>query len=222
MTIKALPVTEANAKAIAYVGTNPAEGLAQLEILKRLGCKPEHRVLEIGCGALIAGYPITQYLYPGQYVGVDPNSWLVTASLKLAEVYVTMALITAQFIFTDDFDAFQGPFDFIISHSILSHASNAQMDQFLQAVSIQLTPEGVAAASLRFAEGNEFGSTGSARHGPHFQEWQYPGVSWFKRVDVLSRARNAGLEATIEPMFTRLIMSANQNSVHDWITLRRV
>lgn len=222
MMIHPLPVTEANYKAVSYVGTNPTEGLAQLEILKRLGCGPDHKVLEIGCGALIAGYPIIQYLNVGGYVGVDPNLWLVHDSLRVPEVSDVATRGQATFVGTEHFGDRSGPVDFCISHSVLSHAADAQLDEFLRAIFAALAPDGVAAASLRFADGNEFGSTGSAKHGPDFQTWQYPGVSWFKRVDVLERARRAGLEATIEPEFTRLVLKANQSSVHDWITLRRV
>lgn len=221
--IEPLPVTDQNSLAVAYVSTTPAEGLAQLEILKQLGCRPEHRVLEVGCGALIAGYPIMQYLELGGYVGIDPNAWLIGASLDIFDV----ALVTDEkhpcLLHGSDFRANPGTmfFDYVLSHSILSHASSAQFDDFLLAMTEQLAPGGIVAASLRLAEGNAFGSAGSHVHGVAFTSWQYPGVSWFRRDDVFARAKRAGLKARIEPSFTALIKAAHQHAVHDWLILER-
>jgi len=218
-SILPLPVRPQNTNAVAYVCTTPEEGLAQLEILKQLGCKPHHRVLEIGCGAFVAGYPIMQYLEPDRYVGIDPNRWLADSSLDIPEVGLLAVKKGTHFYAHGNFHAGvdEDRFDFILAHSILSHASSAQFDDFLAAAKEQLTPGGTLAASLRLAEGNPFGSPGSARHGAAFIEWQYPGVSWFRREDALERARRAGLSAEIDPELTRTIMNGNPKAVHDWL-----
>jgi cyclopropane fatty-acyl-phospholipid synthase-like methyltransferase len=221
MNISTLPV-QSNNTAVDYVGTVPAEGLAQLDILRKLGCKPAHRVLEIGCGALIAGYPLMQYLMPRCYVGIDPNSWLIGQSLAIRQVADAAARADALFVFRPDFRTGRGllaGFDFILSHSILSHTSSAQLDAFLAAVADQLNGKGKAAVSIRLAEGNAFGSTGSPVHGEAFTEWQYPGVSWFQQADVVDRARKAGLTARVEPTFTQRILHAHSRAVHDWLVL---
>jgi len=219
--IAPLAVRNENADAVSYVCTLPEEGLAQLEILKDLGCKPHHRVLEIGCGALVAGFPIMQYLDAGNYFGIDPNSWLIQSTLRASEAAPTIVAKRPQFSPRADFRTGLGwKFDFIISHSILSHASDSQLDEFFVAAREQLAPEGVLAASIRLAEGNEFGSLGSARHGADFREWQYPGVSWFKRDDVLDRARKVGLTAAVAPEMTKTILQGNPKAVHDWIVAR--
>jgi cyclopropane fatty-acyl-phospholipid synthase-like methyltransferase len=222
--IKPLPVTEANYAAVNYVGTTPAEGIAQLEILKRFGLQPHHDVLEIGCGALIAGYPIMQYIEFPRYYGIDPNKWLFEASIRVPDVAQEMRPMW--YWPNADFRAGAAPalrphsgFDYVLSHSILSHTSDAQLTDFLRAVAEQLRPGGQAAVSLRLAEGNEFGSPGSAKHGADFTEWQYPGVSWFRRDDVFERARAAGLSARVEPEFTKMILDANPKSCHDWLVL---
>lgn len=221
-TIEPLPIRAQNSDATGYVATLPEEGLAQLEILKSLGCKPHHKVLEIGCGALIAGFPIMQYLDAGNYSGIEPNHWLVMAALKLPEVTSVATKKRPLFCPRSDFRAEPGEkFDFIISHSILSHASSAQLTDFLVAAASQLNEGGVLAASIRLAEGNEVGSPGSAQHGAAFTEWQYPGVSWFKQADVIERARRVGLTAAVVPELTRTIMGGNSKAIHDWIVVRR-
>lgn len=215
--MRPLPVYESNGAAVHYVGTTPNEGLVQLEILKALGCGPHHRVLEIGCGALIAGFPIMQYLEPGGYTGIDPNPWLIGSSLALHEVSAVAREKGPAFYFRDDFRTGRtGRFDFVLSHSILSHVSNQQLTAFLGTVAWSAH---TTVASIRLAEGNEFGSPGSTRHGADFTAWQYPGVSWFRREDVFERARQAGLQARIAPEFTKLILAANPHSVHDWLVL---
>lgn len=217
-----LPMRSENADATGYVCTRPEEGLSQLEILISLGCKPHHRVLEIGCGALVAGFPIIQYLKTGHYSGVDPNSWLIESTLKIPEVAAVVAAKRPKFYARSDFRARPGAkFDFIISHSILSHASDAQLTEFFAAASEQLSEDGVLVSSIRLAEGNEFGSPGSSRHGAYFTEWQYPGVSWFRQKDVLERARREGLSASVKPHLTRMIMRGNPKAIHDWVLVRR-
>ena len=229
--VRPLPFLDRNNRSVSFVATQPGEGLAQLEILISLGCKPHHRVLEIGCGALVAGFPIMQYLDPGNYTGVDPNWWLTEEAINLPEVAAVVAEKRPRFHPRADFRASEyvtvGPdraehakFDFIISHSILSHASNAQLTDFLTAARAQLAEGGVLAASIRLAEGNEHGSPGSAQHGADFTEWQYPGVSWFKQEDVIDRARRIGLSARVAPELTKTILNGNPKAIHDWIVAR--
>jgi glycosyltransferase involved in cell wall biosynthesis len=219
--IKGLPLSRENAKAVGYVCTLPEEGLAQLEVLKALGCEPYHRVLEIGCGALVAGFPIMQFLDAGNYVGIDPNDWLRGQSLQILEVAKVVDGKLARFHSSDNFVALEvEAFDFILSHSILSHASDVQLGEFLGAAFEQLRPNGILAASIRFAEGNAVGSPGSKLHGADFQEWQYPGVSWFRKADVIERAFKAGLLARNAPELQRVILKGNPKAVHDWIVAR--
>ena len=223
-SIEPLPVTDANKEAVRYVGTRPEEGLAQLAILQALGCTPNNTVLEIGCGALIAGFPIMQYLAPGSYYGVDPNGWLSAASCRVERVKQE-GFKRPQLSTRDDFyfyhpDVRFGPkFDYILSHSVLSHAGDAQVDSFFRAILAQLAPGGRCACSLRLAEGNAYGSPGSTKHGRDFHEWQYPGVSWFRRDDVITRANAIGLTARVEGSFTKMIVTAHPAAVHDWIVL---
>lgn len=220
--IALLPIRSENSDATGYVCTLPEEGKSQLEILISLGCKPHHRVLEIGCGALVAGFPIMQYLDAGNYTGIDPNKWLIESTLKLPEVTAVVVEKRPKFFPRADFrTGVDAKFDFIISHSILSHASSDQLTDFLVATAQQLTEGGVLAASIRLAEGNDVGSPGSARHGASFSEWQYPGVSWFKQADVLERARHLALSATVSPELTRTVLNGNPKAVHDWIVVRR-
>ena len=70
------------ASARQYVGTDDVSGRLQLELLKREGCLPSSKVLEIGCGCLSAGIKLIEYLERGNYFGIDPNVWLRKTAMK--------------------------------------------------------------------------------------------------------------------------------------------
>lgn len=53
-----------------------ALGHYQLELLKKLGLRPEHIFLDIGCGALYGEHVIT-YLHEGHYYGINSHRDLI-------------------------------------------------------------------------------------------------------------------------------------------------
>jgi SAM-dependent methyltransferase len=59
----------------------------QFNALTRLGLRPHHSVVDIGCGPLSAGVPLISYLDRGKYVGVDllPEP-LVEAYRRIAQL----------------------------------------------------------------------------------------------------------------------------------------
>ena len=59
-------------------------GTDQFEYLKRHGLKPEHVILDYGCGYLRAGIHLIKYLVAGHYVGVDISAERLAMSHELA------------------------------------------------------------------------------------------------------------------------------------------
>ena len=51
-------------------------GHLQLQTLIQLGLRPQHRLLDIGCGSLRAGKRFIPYLDAERYFGIEPNEWL--------------------------------------------------------------------------------------------------------------------------------------------------
>jgi SAM-dependent methyltransferase len=125
-------------------------GRLQLDLLKQSGCTEASKVLEIGCGCLNAGLPIMKFLEPGNYLGVEPNKWLIDAILKDKEVAEVVASKKPRFVYDESFDASSANmlFDFVISHSVLSHASRPQLELFLRNLQRVLKPQGKILASL--------------------------------------------------------------------------
>jgi cyclopropane fatty-acyl-phospholipid synthase-like methyltransferase len=208
----------------SYVGTDETSGQIQLELLKKEGCQPISKVLEIGCGALHLGIPLINYLEKGNYVGVDPNEWLREKTIKNQKLTDLINQKQVTFLSVTDFDAskLNKKFDFIFGHSVLSHCAYWQLEQFLQNTSKVLSSRGKIVASIRLAEGNKFGSPGSVgKKDSMDNEWQYPGVSWFKFSTVAQMAEKYGLMVKYHPEYTEYYTKTKPREVHDWLVFNK-
>lgn len=110
----------------------------------------------------------------------------------------------ARFLSVDDFDAsaLATKFDFVFAHSVLSHCAHWQLELFLKNAAKVLAPGGRVLASIRLAEGNAYGSSGTADNDSMHEEWQYPGVSWFSLSTIVKAANTEGLTAVHLPNYT--------------------
>ena len=180
-------------------------------------------MLEVGCGALSAGVPVMRHLRRAHYVGIEPNRWLVDAALSEWRVRLLVARKRPTFLERSDFDAsgLGRTFDYVLAHSILSHCAHAQLEEFIRNVSRVLRPGGGVLASIRLAEGNPYGSSGSPDGNDSLdEEWQYPGVSWF-RLDTVERTAAAhGLNVELKPEYTERFIRRRPKEIHDWLVLR--
>jgi len=116
----------------------------QIEQLKSLGLKADHRFLEIGCGPLTAGIPIIDYLEPGNYVGVDVRSSVL--NLSWAQIGRNgLSAKNPRLIRSDNFAAAELDgvlFDYIWSFSVLYHLTDEILDSLLANVAKRLAPRG--------------------------------------------------------------------------------
>jgi cyclopropane fatty-acyl-phospholipid synthase-like methyltransferase len=205
-----------------FVRTDFATGKAQLELLKLAGARPSSQVLEVGCGALHASIPIIGFLDAGRFVAVDPDVELREAYLNRRRVRSLIGEKRPIFLATDDFDAsaLGVEFDYVISHSILTHAASWQLPQFLKNTGAVLAPGGRILASIRLAEGNQFGCPGNSGDSGE-DHWVYPGVSWFSIETVRRVASEAGLDVWVKPEYTALMTRRRRRHNHDWLLLAR-
>jgi SAM-dependent methyltransferase len=100
-------------------------GRHQLDFLVAQGLRPEHRFLDVGCGALRAGRHLVDYLEPGNYYGLDINETLLDAGYDTEFTDEQRArLPRANLRATDRFECdFGVPFDFAIAQSLFTHVS---------------------------------------------------------------------------------------------------
>jgi len=202
-----------------FVATDEISGRLQAEILFNEGLKPNHHVLEVGCGCLSAGLHLIEFLEPDHYVGIEPNAWLHETSLARPKAKAVADPKRPVFVQTLDFDPSSTgrQFDFVLSHSILSHAAHWQLGQFLKNVGACLAPGGKIFASLIPAEGNPFGAEGTPDKKDSLDdEWVYPGVSFFTVETIEREAREAGLKATLRRDLTERHTNTRPLEHHDW------
>lgn len=186
-------------------------GDLQLELLKLNGCVPTSQVLEVGCGCLSAGRKIIPYLETGHYVGIDPNKWLIDVALENMPELKDRGPV---FLYNDQFDPSETEreFDFVISHSILSHAAKYQLGQFLRNLKPSLNPNGRIIASLRMCDASAApGCLETAG-----ETWTYPHPVFFSWDTIQQVSTECGIEADWKPAYRKLFVSKLPDNNHDW------
>lgn len=99
-------------------------GELQFRYLKEHGLLPRHRMLEIGCGNLRAGWRFIKYLDAGNYYGVDIAPDVILAAQDTlvrqgvaAKLPYLILVNDMRFTFLPD-----DCFDYVHAHSVFSHA----------------------------------------------------------------------------------------------------
>lgn len=102
-------------------------GRLQFEFLLARGLQPEHRLVDIGCGALRGGVHFVRHLRPGHYYGLDNNQSLLDAGygIELAQAGLQDRLPRGNLFCNADFQlpVEDGFFDVGIAQSVFSHMS---------------------------------------------------------------------------------------------------
>ena len=145
-------------------------GRNQLSILLRHGLNLDSKVLDVGCGALRAGYWLIHFLKPGCYFGIEPNADMLDAG---KEVVVTHSVIEAKqpsFHNNGDFDfgVFATNFDFVLARSVWTHASQIQIEKMLDEFVRTTSDNGTFLTSFKPTR---------------WYERQYAGTEWVGKSD---------------------------------------
>ena len=145
------------------VGHNPSRdrwtqiGRMQFDYLVGHGLKPEHRMLEIGCGNLRAGRLFIDHLDAGNYYGIDISpAILMEAQRTLAREGLQSKLPHLALVADLTF-AFlpAGHFDVVHAHSVFSHSPLPVIDECLANVGRVLAPGGWFDFTFDRTEGKE-------------------------------------------------------------------
>ena len=183
--------------------THLAAARCQVELLKAAGLRPDSQVLEIGGGCLVTGSLLVAMLEPGHYTAIEPNGWLVDVGRKHWKIEKPFAHVVTEHFYAG------GQYDFIHSHSVLSHASASQLGEFFAAVARQLKPGGRCLASIRVG-----------KQDTNAPAWVYPGVSFFTTETIAVTARANKLLAVHRPDMRSDMMAATMGrDFHNWIVL---
>jgi SAM-dependent methyltransferase len=133
----------------AAVGTPTHErwlaiGEMQFSYLTTHGLQRDHRLLEIGCGNLRAGWRFVDYLGPNAYVGVDISPDILVAAEQTIVEYDLQAKRPALYL-VDGVDLRFLPadhFDVAHAHSVFSHSPLEIVEAYFRAVHRVLKPGG--------------------------------------------------------------------------------
>jgi SAM-dependent methyltransferase len=134
-----------------------ALGQMQFDYLVEHGLKPSHRMLDIGCGNLRAGWRFIDYLDTGGYYGIDISPDILIAGKKvLAERGLQHKLphLTLTQDLTFDFLP-ESAFDVVHAHSVFSHSPLEVIDECLAHVRRVLAPGGFFDFTFDRTEGTE-------------------------------------------------------------------
>lgn len=99
-------------------------GPLQRDFLISRGLLPHHNILDIGCGSLRGGVPLTQYLDPERYYGIDVSSALIEAGYnrEIEGSELARRLPRAHLHVTDSFEIpFAVRFDYALAVSLFTH-----------------------------------------------------------------------------------------------------
>lgn len=110
----------------AYVGGMWDEiGRLQFDYLVSEGLRPEHRLLDIGCGALRGGVHFIRYLDFGRYFGVEKHRELIDSGMRecgrdLWSEKAPMVWAAPSFDF-EEASVLAPGFDFALAQSLFTH-----------------------------------------------------------------------------------------------------
>ncbi len=116
----------------------------QIDFLKKQGLKPEHYLLDIGCGTLRGGIPMIDYLDRGHYYGIEVRDFVLDEGRKeLSDAglqYKEPELIVCENL--DQFDPLVR-FDYIWAYAVLIHMKDEIADSCFRTVARLLKREGL-------------------------------------------------------------------------------
>lgn len=172
-------------------------GALQFEFLRQHGLRPDHSLLDVGCGALRCGLPIIEYLEPGNYCGVDLNASLIEAGrYELAQK--NLSTKNPQLLVSDKFelDSFGRSFDFIIAQSLFTHLNSSLIVRCLTEVANVLKPNGNCYATFFIAPAPAH--LGQITHQPGGVVTNFDSDPFHYAFEEISRcARESGLSAEL-------------------------
>ncbi len=171
-------------------------GAMQFRLLTTLGLRDSHRVLDFGCGSLRAGRLLIPYLQPGNYHGLEPNTWLIDDAINRQLGRDFVALKAPHFYAFDDFRAGRcgTNFDFIIAQSIFSHCGADLLESALHGFARALAGTGLALATII-----EPGQDGVAEFTG--SGWVYPGCVAHTPDTIAAILARTGLHGRRLPWF---------------------
>jgi SAM-dependent methyltransferase len=170
----------------AYVGPPEDYDLIAamvFNLLTCLGLRQQHRVLDIGCGSLRVGRLLIPYLNPGNYVGVEPNRWLVRDGIRNEVGRDQVRIKRPMFSYRPSLEDFRQhlALDYAVAQSIFSHAGKDLVRHWLGQLAPHLKESGALLATFIPAAEDSEG-----------EGWVYPGCVGYRGETLAALAAEFG------------------------------
>jgi len=115
-------------------------GQLQFDFLVANGLKPDHRLLDYGCGSGRGAVKFVPYLNAGNYLGVDINQALLDSAIVETHEWANKI---AHFLRVDQLTSRAKVFDYAICQSVFTHCNAAQIAEIMKDIDTMLKPDGV-------------------------------------------------------------------------------
>lgn len=119
-------------------------GKLQFEYMLRQGLRPDHRLLDYGCGSGRGAVHFVPYLNRGNYLGVDTSLDMIAAAVD--EVHEVGG--GGHFLHMSELTSRSKIFDFAICQSVFTHCSADQIAVIMADMDSLLTEDGVLYATF--------------------------------------------------------------------------
>ena len=121
----------------------------QISFLRSRGLRPEHYLLDIGCGTLRGGIPIISYMEERHYYGIDVRDYVLEEGRKelREEGLEHKAPILLSFETFEDLEL-DIRFDFMWAFSVLIHMRDDIVESLFQFVSTNINTHGIFYANI--------------------------------------------------------------------------
>jgi SAM-dependent methyltransferase len=174
-------------------------GRLQFNYLKSKGLKPEHYLLDVGCGSLRGGVHFVSYLEAFQYFGFDKNEMLIAAGVEveLKNLKLDEKVKPGNFASSEDFQypADWPQMDFAIGFSIITHLGEGSAELCLQKTATQLKPGGIFYVTVFEVPDEEVG-IGPYLHKSGIQSWAHKDPFHYTFGQLEALGEKAGLTLT--------------------------
>jgi SAM-dependent methyltransferase len=127
-------------------------GALQFDFMRAQGLRPDHKLLDVGCGCLRGGVHFIRYLAPGHYFGLDMNQSLLDAGLQVElpreglEGRLPPENLVCDAAF--DFGRFPERFDYAVAVSLFTHLPLNTIRVCLERLHEVVVPGGVFFATF--------------------------------------------------------------------------
>ena len=142
-------------------------GPLQRDFLVSQGLRPDHNLLDVGCGSLRGGVPLTGFLNANRYYGIDISKLLLDVGYEreIQRTELAAKLPRDHLFATDSFEVpFDATFDFGIAVSLFTHLPLSMFTRCLTNIAPRFAPGSLLFATVFEGEGSIFRPSGVTTH----------------------------------------------------------